>query len=257
MGRLIQRHGQALRQVWRPRGLIVPAPGSALVMPPAPSPLLTGLIDYFPLNEGAGTTSASANSATVLTLTGATWTTGGVNDDAVVDSTSAIIVSDTVYSLGSGAWALSMWIKTTTTGAVTTNNVFFQIGPTSSTAGKRIALSVVSGVLYGQLTSNTINAVGGTPLNTGSWAHVVISKPADGNVTAFTAWVNGAAQTLTTSGTSTVDLDANPLNLSQQASGTRSLNGSIDEVGLWSRELTADEVATLYNGGAGRPYPFS
>ena len=224
---------------------------------PAPSPLLTGLLDYFPLNEGAGTTSTSANSTTVLTLTGATWTTGGVNDDAVVDSTSAIIVSDTVYSLGSGAWALSMWIKTTTAGSVTTNNVFFQIGPASGSAGTRITLSVSSGALYGLLTNNAFNTVGGTPVNTGNWTHIVVNKAAGGTVSSFTVWVNGVQQSLTLSGSSTINLGAYPLNLSQQASGTKSLNGSIDEVGLWSRVLTAGEVATLYNGGAGRPYPFT
>ena len=31
----------------------------------------------------------------------------------------------------------------------------------------------------------------------------------------------------------------------------------IDEVGVWSRALTAAEVTTLYNGGAGLSYPFS
>lgn len=32
--------------------------------------------------------------------------------------------------------------------------------------------------------------------------------------------------------------------------------GSIDEVGLWKRVLTASEIAELYNGGAGNTYPF-
>jgi hypothetical protein len=31
-------------------------------------------------------------------------------------------------------------------------------------------------------------------------------------------------------------------------------NGNIDEVGIWDRALTADEVAALYNGGAGLTY---
>jgi hypothetical protein len=46
----------------------------------------------------------------------------------------------------------------------------------------------------------------------------------------------------------------------QLAIGARStfangLTGRIDEVGLWSRALTAAEVAQLYNAGAGkRPF---
>lgn len=34
------------------------------------------------------------------------------------------------------------------------------------------------------------------------------------------------------------------------------LNGQWDEPGLWARALTAAEVSQLYNGGAGRQYPF-
>lgn len=32
--------------------------------------------------------------------------------------------------------------------------------------------------------------------------------------------------------------------------------GIIDEIGIWSRALSAAEVAALYNGGAGLAYPF-
>lgn len=34
-------------------------------------------------------------------------------------------------------------------------------------------------------------------------------------------------------------------------------NGRIDEIGVWNRVLTAQEVTQLYNGGAGKAYPFS
>lgn len=34
------------------------------------------------------------------------------------------------------------------------------------------------------------------------------------------------------------------------------ITGDVDEVGFWSRALTADEVLLLYNGGAGLQYPF-
>jgi hypothetical protein len=35
-----------------------------------------------------------------------------------------------------------------------------------------------------------------------------------------------------------------------------SFDGTIDEIGVWNRALTAAEVATLYNSGAGLSYPF-
>jgi hypothetical protein len=33
-------------------------------------------------------------------------------------------------------------------------------------------------------------------------------------------------------------------------------DGLIDEVGIWSRVLTAAEIAILYNGGSGITFPF-
>ncbi len=37
---------------------------------------------------------------------------------------------------------------------------------------------------------------------------------------------------------------------------SNTLNGVIDEVGIWSRALSSTEVTSLYNGGAGNQYPF-
>jgi len=44
--------------------------------------------------------------------------------------------------------------------------------------------------------------------------------------------------------------------LMQKSSG-RSFNGILDEIGIWSRALTAVEVGQLYNSGDGLQYPFS
>jgi hypothetical protein len=33
-------------------------------------------------------------------------------------------------------------------------------------------------------------------------------------------------------------------------------NCAVDELGIWNRALTAAEITTLYNSGAGRTYPF-
>lgn len=38
--------------------------------------------------------------------------------------------------------------------------------------------------------------------------------------------------------------------------GTVNFTGRIDEMGVWSRALTAREISILWNGGAGRTYPF-
>ncbi len=39
--------------------------------------------------------------------------------------------------------------------------------------------------------------------------------------------------------------------------GNYPIDGSIDEAGVWNRELTATEISRLYNSGAAKAYPFS
>ena len=46
-------------------------------------------------------------------------------------------------------------------------------------------------------------------------------------------------------------LDGTTLNIG----GGLYFNGKLDEVGIWSRDLSASEVTELYNAGAGLQYP--
>lgn len=39
--------------------------------------------------------------------------------------------------------------------------------------------------------------------------------------------------------------------------GGRLIQGDVDELGMWSRVLTSEEIAYLYNSGTGRTYPFT
>jgi hypothetical protein len=38
---------------------------------------------------------------------------------------------------------------------------------------------------------------------------------------------------------------------------TQLFKGKIDELGLWDRLLTSNEISTIYNNGNGLSYPFS
>jgi len=43
----------------------------------------------------------------------------------------------------------------------------------------------------------------------------------------------------------------------QRAGALVIFDGNIDEVGIWDRILTTDEITELYNAGAGLAYPFT
>lgn len=94
---------------------------------------------------------------------------------------------------------------------------------------------------------------------TATWYHVAVTRnKATGNVKFY---VNGAQQGATQSSITTSLNNSNvPFRVGavgDTGSAANFFDGLMDEWGVWSRELSADEVAELYDGGSGATYPFS
>lgn len=93
--------------------------------------------------------------------------------------------------------------------------------------------------------------------DTTTFHHVVVTQA---GANAPVIYLDGTSRTVTQQNTSgTVAKWTNTVShtMGQSAFGSFpiSLQGRLDEVGLWNRVLTAGEVAQLYNGGAGITYP--
>jgi len=108
-----------------------------------------------------------------------------------------------------------------------------------------------TGVAIAAGNGDTPTATGaGTDVSDGEWHHLVgvANGPygsmlyIDGEVVA----TNTAPSNLTRNG-SNMMIGENP------GAAGRSWNGDIDDVALWNRPLSAEEVAMLYNGGTGVP----
>lgn len=84
----------------------------------------------------------------------------------------------------------------------------------------------------------------------GTWYHMVVSYDASAGTADF--WINGTAQTQGTGGPTSIHNGDDDLFIGRGE--TLYYDGLIDEFGMWSRTLTSDEVAELYNGGAGLSY---
>ena len=98
------------------------------------------------------------------------------------------------------------------------------------------------------LTNQPNGGAGSVTFTADEWQHIAISY--DGSEAAIyknAEQVGGGAWTLDN------DTDAPVcVGMSQPTNGNN-FNGYIDEVGFWNRGLSADEVAQIYNGGAGQP----
>src|SRR3990167_10532803 len=96
-----------------------------------------------------------------------------------------------------------------------------------------------------------------TALTDGVMAHVVVTV--DISVPSATFYINGSA--VADTATSTTDTSIHngtaPFALGSfysSGSATGFYDGVLDEVGVWGRILTSDEVTELYNSGNGLPY---
>ena len=115
--------------------------------------------------------------------------------------------------------------------------------------------TIIGNISDGQtLTSTQSNSA----VSTGVWHHIVYIVDRDGYAKLY---IDGALQTdqdnisaFAASNLSTT----NQLNVGTWGDGYWQVcfDGKIDEVGIWSRVLTADEVSDLYNSGSGLAYPF-
>lgn len=90
-------------------------------------------------------------------------------------------------------------------------------------------------------------------MSTGTFYHAVVTYVGSGN--AWILYLNGT--TYNASG-ATPNTSVAAMAIGKNiVNNVQYFNGSIDEVGIWSRELTSGEVTSLYNAGAGLQYPFN
>lgn len=70
-------------------------------------------------------------------------------------------------------------------------------------------------------------------------------------------YINGALSSTSTAFPSTIFNNNIPFMLGWEINHPASFDGLLDEVGVWSRALTAEEVQALYNEGEGWFFPFA
>ncbi len=229
--------------------------------------LATSLQFLFHLNgtgsiaNGATITAAAGSNATASNVngTGMTYATGKLSTAVSLDGTDdAISVPYTQTSVSD--YSVAAWIKTTTAG----NGVFLQdrgggagssltlgIGnnPGGCAAG-RISYGVDSNTIYiGKCTSSTYNS--------GNWQHVVgVWDGTSGTAVAssqFTIYVNGNAVSTTDTTVGSVSAPLTGLGntkIGRHDAWSVNYAGLIDEVGVWTRALSATEAQQLYRRGA-------
>jgi uncharacterized protein len=215
------------------------------------STLLNGILAYWSFNQ---TLSDSTPNGFNLTAVNTTYTSG-------------IISSGLNFALGSNGYANNLSISAGQSWSISCwNNISsFIVGTSQAIWGTgAVPNTPQTGDCTLYLNSNLIrvyNGIGGQTdiittfvpqLNT--WNHYVVTASPD----AMLLYINNSL-----AGTMALPADNSFTGLSfcdflgEGSLGNYPIDGSVDEVGVWNRPLTATEISSLYNSGAAKTYPFS
>ena len=215
------------------------------------STLQTGLMAYLRLDEGTGSTAYDSVSGNQASFSGSPiWTTAGAVNGAATFNGASQISEPFGKLTGNAPLTMNAWEKTTST----SNATFLSFGVYPNNA--QISELKINGGQYGYFGNANDCAVGGASvIADGNW-HMVTAT-FDGST--MTVYKDGSKQT---SCSMTLNNGSSGLYVGRSAA-TRSdlgnfyFTGSVDEPAVWGRALSAAEVSSLYNSGAGKQGPFS
>lgn len=223
------------------------------------STLNTGLITYWKLEEASGTR-ADSEPTTPQDLTDnntVTQTTGKIGNAAfftAANSESLTHVDSADLSTGNIDFSVVAWAKfTSLSGSMWFVSQWIAGGNQRAWA---INYDATSGRLRFSVSSDGttqvhLQADAFGPPATNAWYMIFASHDSVNNTINISV-NNGSANSVAHS-TGVLD-STGAFNLGNV--GSLYLDGALDECGLWKKVLSAAEVTELYNGGAGKTYPF-
>jgi hypothetical protein len=206
---------------------------------------INGLVAWYPFNGNANDESGNANNGTV---NGATLTTDRFGSSNCAYSYNGInnYISTNISSINGNNITLSAWF----TMSSIDNSVL------RTMIGSRVGPEVFTGIgyfpsvygLYFHLIGDTLNQTivlnkTNYSFTTSTWYHVLGTS--DGKVSKL--YLNGVLIDSETHPTNNSIIQAKILFGFDQISSSRYWKGKIDDIGIWNRVLTQQEITDLYN----------
>lgn len=160
----------------------------------------------------------------------------GISFDGIDDY---ISVSASTVATGSAARTIMLWAKPTNTGSTMSVTYY---GTAAANAGYGFDLLADGRIQHSTITSSCTSS---NKLTFGSYNHIAITLTG----TTGQIYINGALDSSCTFGTTPNTSAAGNLYIGRDISGTSYYTGEIDDVGYWTRVLTAGEIYTMYERG--------
>ncbi len=201
-----------------------------------------GLLAHWALDETGGLVAAddSGNSNDAM-LDGATWTTGTINGgldfDGIDDSVDAGLGAAIV---GTGGFTVSTWLKTT---ASATQVLVQQRSPQGYNGEYVFGLLATGHVNFWSFGGFALGPVVSStqPINDGNWHHITVVREDDGTMRLY---LDGTLDA-NAAGSARPLIALNVYLGADKRDNNRFLDGTLDDVRIYDRPLTAEEVSIL------------
>lgn len=208
--------------------------------------LNTGLVSYFKLEDTTdiiGSNGLSDGGST-------TFSTGKVGNAAYGDGSADYLTNASPTGLPTGAnvRSISLWYYHPAGEGAAAPRYHLGYGTAATRQAFEFYTYRYQEFGFDVYTNSAYRSSAGV-LTADTWYHFVLAY--DG--TDVKIWMNGSAQTLTGA---TVALNTGTTAgfniLVRGTTGANYSTGRVDEVGIWSKVLSAQEITDLYNGGSGQ-----
>ena len=203
--------------------------------------LTDGLIGYWPF-DGTGEDKVSARD---LSMFGdASFDAGrsglGLSMPGTGGGYAARPANDTAFDLASGDFTIQIWVKLST--ALYTEQVFVEKFSGSQGPGWTL-LKMWNNELEFYANPTTVVMSGATNITVGVWHHIAARRAG----TKFDVIYDGV---VTASGDSdaAVPVTGQPLLVGRRNSGASGVDGTVDDLAIWSRALSDAEIGALVRG---------
>jgi hypothetical protein len=207
----------------------------------------TPTILALPIDEGSGTVtydkSGNGNNGTLLPVgSEPTWVDGKYGKALLFDGIDDGVQLPAAVSRAAGDFTISMWVNVTTVEAYV---YCYTEGSTISNTPFIVLGLGASSQLWFSMRDNTVSVVSisGAVPTAGVWYHLTVTR--SGNV--FTFYINGVSVDTKTTAINAITVNSFYLGKFVRASESAQFNGVIDEVRIYNRALTQDEITDIYN----------
>jgi len=222
------------------------------------TPVSTSLIGWYKFDHSGGTISAldSSPSQNNGTLNGfdldTCWGTGKIRNALTFDGVDSYLncgSSSTIADIGNGSFSVATWLKVNQTASTGSTNMIISNSGGTTGGFFRLSLnnassSVAVGTLYTAGGAQTVT--GSTTLTDGAWHHLVYAI--DSTNSKARLFVDGAIDSsATVTGAQSTPAGSPNVYIGALNSGSSFLLGTLDDLRLYSTNLSASNASEMYN----------